>query len=197
MANIKEFIISDTHFGHRNIIKYCDRPFWTDKEKEPYDEDVSLMNETMIKNWNDVVAPEDVIYHLGDFAFLSKEKLTELRWRLNGRIRLVLGNHDKKYPYEFYRDLNFDRVYDKPIVWHQFFIMSHEPIFLAVDNGHIQKVYGPGIEKWNYPFVNLHGHIHNIKYDSQYYFNASVECNNYTPVNLLELEKSILETANK
>jgi calcineurin-like phosphoesterase family protein len=195
MEEIKEFLISDTHFGHRNIIRYCDRPFWTDKSTDPYDEDVSRMNETMIKNWNDVVGVDDVIYHLGDFAFLDKAKLTELRWRLNGRIRLVMGNHDYRHGYQFYQDLKLDRVYDKPIIWHQFFIMSHEPIFLSVDNGPIQTVSKGKNDLKDSGLmhcVNLHGHIHELSYKDPHYFNACVELNNYTPINLLELEQKYL-----
>ena len=57
MPNI--FAISDTHFGHSNIIKYCDRPFHS----------VSEMNEKLIDNWNNIVTEQDHIYHLGDVYF--------------------------------------------------------------------------------------------------------------------------------
>jgi calcineurin-like phosphoesterase family protein len=191
----KEFLTSDSHFGHRNIIKYCDRPFWSDKEVDPSDEDVHNMNETMIENWNRVVSANDVIYHLGDFAFLSKEKLKELRKRLNGRIRLIMGNHDYYYGYKFLQDLDFDRVYDKPIIWHQFFIMSHEPIFLCVENNHTQKV-SQGVNDLKKSglmhCINLHGHIHQISYNDPHYFNACVELHNYTPIDLLELEQKYI-----
>lgn len=76
------FFTSDTHFGHARIIEYCDRPFANVKE----------MNEAMIDNWNSVVKPDDVVFHLGDFAFADPENFLD---RLNGRKRLVLGNHDK------------------------------------------------------------------------------------------------------
>jgi calcineurin-like phosphoesterase family protein len=78
---MKIFIISDTHFNHKNIIKYSNRPFET----------VKKMNEEMIKRWNNKVEKEDLIIHLGDFA-LGNEG--EIKNRLNGTIILLPGNHD-------------------------------------------------------------------------------------------------------
>lgn len=80
MNNI--WFTADTHYGHRNIIDYCNRPFSTTQE----------MNEAMITNWNSVVRPNDDIYHLGDFAFGIVENYLNL---LNGRIHLIIGSHDK------------------------------------------------------------------------------------------------------
>lgn len=78
MSNI--FFTSDTHFGHANIIKYCGRPYKTARD----------MDEGLIKNWNDTVRPDDLVYHLGDFSFQSDQYVH----RLNGKIILVKGNHD-------------------------------------------------------------------------------------------------------
>ena len=55
------FFTSDTHFNHANIIRFCNRPF----------KDVSHMNEAIISNWNRVVGPEDIVFHLGDFCLGS------------------------------------------------------------------------------------------------------------------------------
>lgn len=77
--------VSDTHFGHANIITYCKRPF----------KSVEEMDEVLIKNWNSQVKPGDVVYHLGDIAFGEKRKrLKDLVNRLNGTIMLLKGNHD-------------------------------------------------------------------------------------------------------
>jgi calcineurin-like phosphoesterase family protein len=80
MPNI--FLISDTHFGHTNIIKYCDRPFANADE----------MDEALIKNWNSVVGPQDKVYHLGDVT-LSTKKMWIMD-HLNGTKVLIKGNHD-------------------------------------------------------------------------------------------------------
>ena len=76
---------SDTHFGHANIVKYSGRPF----------ADVYEMNEALILNWNAVVRPGDVVYHLGDFALCDVENASKIVKRLMGQKYLVFGNHDK------------------------------------------------------------------------------------------------------
>ena len=85
--NTKEqniFFTSDTHFWHNNVIKFCNRPFSSIEE----------MNDTIIENWNRVVDKNDIVIHLGDFCFCGSDKFKELVEKLNGRIYLILGNHD-------------------------------------------------------------------------------------------------------
>jgi len=72
MSNI--FFTSDHHFGYKNIIKFCNRPF----------ADVESMNETMIAKCNKRVGEEDEVYHLGDFALCSPRKLNKILDQLNG-----------------------------------------------------------------------------------------------------------------
>ena len=59
----KVYFIADTHFDHKNVIKYCDRPF----------NSVEEMNSTIIKNWNEIVQDDDIVYFLGDFFFPAGE----------------------------------------------------------------------------------------------------------------------------
>lgn len=55
------------------------------------------MNEMLVKNWNDTVAPNDTVFHLGDVALGPiRDSLEHIR-RLNGDIRLVIGNHDRNF----------------------------------------------------------------------------------------------------
>ena len=78
MANI--FFVSDMHFGHKNIIEYCNRPYTQ----------VETMDEELIQNWNKTVNSDDTVYHLGDWAFNNYECIGQL----NGNIISIPGNHD-------------------------------------------------------------------------------------------------------
>ena len=77
---------SDTHFYHSNIIGFCKRPF----------KNVEDMNETLIENWNRVVGQDDIVFHLGDFCLGGSAEWTKILDRLNGKIYLIMGNHDLK-----------------------------------------------------------------------------------------------------
>jgi calcineurin-like phosphoesterase family protein len=79
------FFTSDLHFGHANIIKFCDRPFGNAEE----------MNRMIIQNWNSVVQPEDTVYVLGDVSFATPAETSKLLSELNGTLHLIRGNHDK------------------------------------------------------------------------------------------------------
>lgn len=89
---MKVFFTSDTHFYHKNIIGYCDRPYRT-LDGQP---DVPAMNRDMVFKWNQTVGSGDLVYHLGDFGFGSTGRLKGIREALNGRIFLIRGNHDPK-----------------------------------------------------------------------------------------------------
>lgn len=78
------YFTSDTHFGHKNIIQYCDRPFANTHE----------MERVLVRNWNDKVLPTDTVYHLGDFAFAKRSEVERLLAELNGTKVLIKGNHD-------------------------------------------------------------------------------------------------------
>lgn len=134
MREPKVFLIGDCHFGHKNIIRYCNRPF----------KDVDDMTEKLIKLWNNVVRNNDIVYVVGDFALCSKNKIIEIGQRLNGRKRLIMGNHDQA-SIETYKQAGFEFVYNHPIVLEGFFVVSHEPMV----------GFSPSI-----PFANIFAHVH-------------------------------------
>ena len=76
--DVNLFFTSDTHFWHSNIIKYCNRPFM----------DIEEMNEEIIKRWNDKIEKDDLVFHLGDFAFCGPSQYKTLLERLNGKKNL-------------------------------------------------------------------------------------------------------------
>lgn len=78
------WFISDTHFGHGNVIQSANRPFSSVEE----------MDQVMIERWNALVKPEDLVWHLGDVAMNTKYGISILR-KLNGTKRLIAGNHDE------------------------------------------------------------------------------------------------------
>ena len=81
------FFTSDTHFGHRNILKYTDRHLRY--------RDVDHMNEEIVHAWNSQVGPDDEVYHLGDVALGPWVEWDSILTRLNGFKILVVGNHDR------------------------------------------------------------------------------------------------------
>jgi len=81
----KIYFTADCHFGHANIIEFTD----TRKFK-----DVDEMNEELIRRWNSVVHKDDLVYHVGDFAFRSSNSASVWESKLNGTITHIQGNHD-------------------------------------------------------------------------------------------------------
>lgn len=174
---VHRYVIADTHFGSYSVANICNRPFKTLKE----------MDETMIKRWNHAVKENDIIYHLGDFAeddvFRLSENVKKYKARLNGRIRIILGNHDRGVPYSVWSGLGFDRVYDQPVVIDNFVILSHEPLYLNDLANSNAKAY-----------LNIHGHVHGNFYANSHYVNVCVDKTHFFPVNL---DKLIADTAEK
>ena len=78
------FFTADEHYGHANIIKYCDRPFGSVEE----------MDEEIIRRHNSVVGPGDTVIHAGDFSLKKKAEVEDYVARLNGRHVFLRGSHD-------------------------------------------------------------------------------------------------------
>lgn len=173
-----EWVIGDTHFNHANIIKYCKRPF----------KDVIHMNEELIRKWNVVVAPEDIVYHVGDVGMSAREgashELPAIMSRLNGTKILTLGNHDKGA--QTMREIGFAAVLESVIV--------------CVPRARVMLTHYPVQEKTKDIDFVVHGHIHNATREDliaagespnipDFNINVSVEVINYQPVSLHALIK--------
>ena len=143
---MKVFVIADTHFGHDKIIRYCNRPF----------SDVVEMDSTLIKKWNETVSSKDTVIHLGDFGIGRKEYIKDIIGVLNGKKILIMGNHDS-WSESWYREAGFDTVSRFPILFSDFFLMSHAPLQLSETT----------------PYFNCYGHVHN---DEKYQDSATSAC---------------------
>lgn len=135
------YFIADTHFYHRNSIKYSAvRNCFTDELH---------MNEVLIDNWNKQVKPNDIVYHLGDFAFTNAENATNLLKSLTGRVVLCSGNHDHK----LIKNAAFcAELYNLELSYHE----------TKIDNVNVVMCHYP-IRSWNgmhYGSYHLHGHTH-------------------------------------
>lgn len=170
------WFISDTHFGHKNILEF-------EKEARPFSclED---MHEVMIDRWNSVVRNNDIVYHLGDFAF-GRHNIS-IAERLKGKKKLIMGNHDS-YPASDYLKY-FDKLYG--VVFYERCILSHVPVH--------QNGLG---KRW---ILNVHGHLHSKNvmctniicgkpHPDNNYFNVSCEQNNLTPINAEVIRERLRE----
>jgi len=136
------WIITDTHFFHTKLVEYCNRPYnFTDQ---------------LIQNWRGCVAPEDLVYHLGDVGFYKKAECGNLIRGLPGHKILIRGNHDK-FPVKWYLDNGFIAVMERAIV----------DVCYTKGNRKPQNFYYKVLlshEPWPIPEgvdFNVHGHFHN------------------------------------
>lgn len=150
------FFIGDTHFGHRNILR-----FDAVKPHRPFDS-IEEHDEELVRRWNGVVSKGDIVWHLGDFAFSSKA--IAMAGRLNGMKRLVLGNHDH-YPTSEYLK-HFHKVYGAATLKDDI-LLTHIP------------VHPDQLERFKF---NVHGHLHTHNMEDSRYINVSCEQINLTPV---------------
>lgn len=164
----KVFFIADTHFGHKNIIEYENHPF----------QSVEEMDNTLIDNWNKTVKKLEKVYMLGDFGLSNKQRIKEIVSILKGYKVLILGNHDKCYSYSWWKTAGFDEVIQYPVIYNEWFILSHEPVYINS----------------NMPYVNVYGHVHsNPSYAdfSAQSFCVSAERINYTPIEFSQIIKKM------
>ena len=178
------FFIADPHFNHKRIIETCNRPF----------KDVVAMNTSLINNWNSVVNRDDTVFVLGDvYNFVeTKDSKTidedtynfySIISSLKGHKYLIKGNHDTRNDSVYLICNCFEKVYDHPILYNNFFLLSHEPLLLSNTT----------------PYFNLYGHVHT---DDKYQDTLTSKCvcverTNYTPISLEKIMEEIYELSSK
>jgi calcineurin-like phosphoesterase family protein len=133
---------SDTHFFHRNIIKYCQASRGRFKDEEE-------MNDAIISAWNNRVGENDIVYHLGDVAFGAAIKAAAILSRLNGKKILIKGNHDDRHLKSYQFVNSWDYVADSYLE-------------IMIDDIPVTLCHYPMIE-WNHMHrgsYHLYGHVH-------------------------------------
>jgi calcineurin-like phosphoesterase family protein len=174
---------SDHHFGHKNIIQYCDRPF----------DSVEEMNEALVDNWNAVVKPNDTVYYLGDFS-LRLSFMEQYAPRLSGHKILVAGNHDACHP------SNHDGKWSLVSVYRKYFENVSDELELGEFVLHHMPYYDdeddrlPEYRPFNAGKILLHGHVHQRWVTNGRQINVGVDVWDYAPVSeeqIRELAKEI------
>lgn len=127
-------------------------------------------DEAIIENWNKVVGPKDLVWHLGDVT-MNRNKM-HLVGRLNGRKKLVMGNHDV-HPLKMYLE-HFEEVCGIKVL--QWCALTHVP------------VHPDQLGRFQF---NIHGHMHEHTVDDPRYFSVCLEQINYTPINMDEVRNRL------
>jgi len=165
----KTWFTADQHFGHANIIKYCNRPF-----KDSYE-----MDKAIIKNYNLLVEKDDIVYFIGDLTLrtiIHKQSIRQIVNKLNGKKHLILGNHDKLNPFD-YIDIGFISVHTSLEI--NDFILNHDPADSCINRnktwltGHIHELYkeiknviNVGVDVWDFKPVDFND-IKALKFDDK------------------------------
>ena len=179
------YFTSDHHFGHANIIGYCNRPFG----------DVEAMNRGLVDNWNDAVAPSDEVWVLGDVAMGQREETLKLVRELHGRKLLLPGNHDKCWRghkswdlhMALYYECGFEHIFGGDTTLElagEEVLVSHFPYRNDGPNDESFAEFRPADRGgWL-----LHGHVHDSWRQWGRMINTSVEAWDYRPVSAETIE---------
>jgi len=172
---------ADTHFGHENVIRFCNRPFASATE----------MDEQLIENWNQTVDPNDIIYHLGDFSLLGKKQAKDYFRQLNGRIHVVPGGHDHRWVGKG----TYHSSSDHPVV----ILPPLQTIKVSIPNpGQPQLIvlchYSLRVwDRSHYGSWHLYGHSHGNLPPLDNSLDVGVDCWNYRPVPLKTIASKLIE----
>ena len=173
------FFTADLHFGHSEIIDFCERPF----------KDIDEMSRTLISNWNSRVTNDDHVYIVGDLFYggrdaAGQDEAISIVKKLNGILHLVAGNHDIPYL--------------KSAEYHYLFADVDHIRYLKHDGEHIFLCHYP-LAEWSGYYRgswHIYGHIHNQKNTAYLHMrnlekalNAGVDICNFMPVTFEELKK--------
>ena len=161
---MKIWFTADHHFGHENIIKYCNRPF----------NSVAEMDNEMTTRWNEVVKPEDKIYHLGDFTLYGTAMFDSYIDQLNGKILIVPGGHD----YRWMQGRGFSNC-TMPLVSIEMDTKEKYPLVIVLCH-YAMRVW----DRSHYGSLHLYGHSHGNLPKIDKSMDVGVDCHNFYPISL-------------
>jgi len=174
------WLISDTHFGHSNILGFRDKD--DNLIRGNLFSSVEEMDEYMITQWNRYVKPGDIVYHLGDLFFGNKETFLSNFKRLNGKKRLIVGNHD---------DIKWiakHELFEKIMMWRMF---SEFGLLLTHTPQHESTMYEGRFKNFPDTPLNVHGHIHQNPSPTPMHRCVCVEHIDYTPIHIEDVRNGI------
>lgn len=166
--------ISDTHFGHSTIVKYCNRPTNHDY--------------IIADAWRRMVGPKDLLLHLGDLTVwygIKQATWEAVAAALPGKKYLIAGNHDER-SVDYYAEMGFRVI---------------EPFVAKMGDIRVLFTHEPEYEKRDDWDVNIHGHTHNTDHREKgvptpsHCLNASIEHWNYRPVHIGDILADRFNTA--
>jgi calcineurin-like phosphoesterase family protein len=187
------YFISDTHFGHSNILRYCKRPFLKEGDLDSKGNWVSQyiatqrtkeMDDTIIRNWNSKVTDEDIVFFLGDFCLSKsseapnsrKDAFDYYRNQLKGDIIFFKGNHDGNNKCK--------SIIESIVIQHggKRIYLTHNPKFAKDDF------------EWNF-CGHTHGNQGTFKKlgKKSTIIDLSVDCWNFMPVDINEINQAYSE----
>jgi calcineurin-like phosphoesterase family protein len=178
-SGLQVWFTSDTHYWHKNIIKYCERPF----------RDVHDMNAEMVRRWREVVAPEDLVFHLGDFSFGGLEKAMTVGLQLPGRKILVRGNHDTKRDRWGFTDTEFVNTmgFEQVVGIDGLTLEMPQGLFYLAHHPHPNRLAWPEAAKVDGCSIQLCGHVHDAWKYAGAACNVGVDQWDFTPVSIEEI----------
>jgi len=151
------FFVADSHLGHYNILKYCNRPFNSIEE----------MDEEIIKRFNSVVSKDDIVIHAGDFTLKGKREAYKYVEQLNGQNIFLKGSHDY-----WLKGTKSHEIWEKKIE-DMYIVVCHYPL-LSWPRSH-------------YGSIMLHGHCHGAIPSEGRRMDIGVDTNNFYPYSFNEI----------
>jgi len=171
---------SDHHFGHANIIRFCNRPF----------DSVEQMDQAMIDRWNSVVGPGDTVYHLGDFT-LTDSLSPWIHALQFGQLKIVPGGHDYRWLARFNIADFWGRVsVEAPLVSLEFPSGDKYPHVIVLCH-YAMRVW----DRSHHGSLHLYGHSHGNLPRWENSLDIGVDSHDFTPVSLEQVQRMLTGSA--